>query len=192
MMSTLPDGWSTVTPYMDRGWTSFESAVSSMIKRSSFTSWRKVVDIRVAREREAVASSYRHPPLHPKAFAALLARKTFTNGKSDCILVSQLYTETLLGSFGSVESLEFAWCEWGDTEAVQLADALVFARCATSLNLMGNEDIGSSGYDALAKVLMSGSAPQLKSIWVHKDSRSSANLRSLSAACAERGIELQP
>ena len=35
------------------------------------------------------------PPLHPRAFAARLARTVFTNGKSDCELVASLYADTL-------------------------------------------------------------------------------------------------
>jgi hypothetical protein len=190
-MSTLPAGWDHVTPYMERGWTTFELAVSSMIKRSSFTSWRKVVNLAIAREREAVASNYRQPPIHPRAFAALLARKTFTNGKSDCEMVSQLYADTLVGSFGCVDSLEFAWCEWKDEEVGQLADALALAHNATTLNLMGNEEVGRRGYDALARALKAGSAPKLKSIWVHSDKDRGDDLRDLKAACEERGIALQ-
>ena len=190
-MSTMPAGWEHVTPYMERGWPNFELAVSSMIKRSSFTSWRKVVDIAIAREREAVASSYRHPPIHPQAFAALLARKNFTNGKSDCVMVSQLYANTLVGSFGCVESLEFAWCEWKDKEVVQLADALALAHNANTLNLMGNEEVGRRGYDALAQAIKAGSAPKLKTIWVHSESNRSDDLRALTVACEERGIALE-
>ena len=190
-MSTLPAGWDHVTPYVQRGWTTFELAVSGMIKRSSFTSWRKVVNITISREREAVASSYRQPPFHPQAFAALLAQKTFTNGKSDCLMVSQLYADTLVGSFGRVESLEFAWCEWGDKEVVQLADALALAFSATSLNLMGNEEVGRRGYNALAQAIKAGSAPKLKSVWVHSESNRSDDLRVLKVACEERGIALQ-
>ena len=62
--------------------------------------------------------------MHPRAFAALLARKTFTNGKSDCELVAALYHDTLAGALGQVGKLSFQNCGWGDEELARLVESL--------------------------------------------------------------------
>ena len=43
--------------------------------------------------------------LHPEALAAKLARKVFTNGKSDLEMVAGIYARTLDGAFGGAEVL---------------------------------------------------------------------------------------
>eukprot|EP00966_Prymnesium_polylepis_P225869 5224609-Prymnesium_polylepis.1 len=42
-MSELPKGWGA-TLYADRGWTTFERAVSALVKPSVYGSWRRLVD----------------------------------------------------------------------------------------------------------------------------------------------------
>ena len=68
----FPPGW-----LRGKGWPSFERAVSGLVKRTSESSWRRIVDPTVAR---GMYSGHRDAPLHPRAFAAELARKIFTNG----------------------------------------------------------------------------------------------------------------
>ena len=65
-------------------------------------------------------------PLHPEAFAAKLARKVFTNGKSDLEMVAGIYARTLDGAFGGAKQLMFVNAGWGDEEVK------AFARCCRS------------------------------------------------------------
>ncbi len=70
---------------------------------------------------KAVNAVYRPPPSDPEAFAARLATRTFTNGKSDCELVAGLHAETFAATVGCARHLDFHRAGWGDAEAAQLA-----------------------------------------------------------------------
>ena len=130
----------------------------------------------------------RVPPEHPVNFAARLAQKVFTNGKSDCELVAKLYAETLVNTIGYAEELSFH-CGWGDEEAERLAAVLPFAANLTKLDLHANPRIGSRGCDALASALESGAVPHLKIIQF--DSRWGRAADQLRRACLKRDPELE-
>ena len=87
----------------------------------------------------------RPPPLHPEALAAKLARKVFTNGKSDLEMVAGIYARTLDGAFGGAEKLEFANCGWGDEEVKALAKVLPLARSVTCLISAATPRSGPTG-----------------------------------------------
>ena len=73
----------------------------------------------IEREREsvrAVAPLRTSAPLAPRAFAAELALKVFTNG-ADVEMVAGLYADTVAGAIGNTERLEFAFCELTDEES---------------------------------------------------------------------------
>ena len=133
--------------------------------------------------------AYIEPPMHPRAFAAALARKTFTNGRSDCELVAGLYYDTLAGSLGHVGLLRYNSCGWGDEEVARLAEVLEWAREAWALLLKGNPRIGRRGYAALAAALRDArAAPKLQIVVV--DYPKAASATELRAACEARGIRL--
>ena len=188
-MSVAPAG-SSATPYGERGWTTFERQVSQLVKGASAASWRRLADASVVRTVGPCGGAYIEPPMHPRAFAAALARKTFTNGRSDCELVAGLYYDTLAGSLGHVEELTYMDCGWGDEEVARLAEVLEWAREATVLQLRGNPRIGCNGYAALAAALGDARvAPKLKRIVV--DYPKAASATELRAACEARGIKLE-
>ena len=188
-MSVAPAG-SSATPYDDRGWTTFERAVSQLIKAAIYGSWRRLADASVVRTVGPCGGAYIAPPMHPRAFAALLARKVFTNGRSDCELVAGLYYDTLVGALGHADELRYRNCDWGDEEVAKLAEVLEWAREATMLTLWGNPRIGRKGYAALAAALGDARvAPKLKTIYV--DYPKAASATELRAACEARGIELE-
>ena len=116
-----------------------------------------------------VAPSFRHP----RAFAATLAQKVFTNGKSDCELVAGLYADTLAGTLGNEGELKFDNCEWRDDDLEALAEALPMAKGLENLYLRGNPGIGARGWQALAAAISAGAAPKL-SIVGASDPRSDA------------------
>ena len=187
-MSVLPARWD-VTPYNERGWTTFERAVSQLIKASASLGWRPLADPAVVRKVGGVAGSYRAAPEPPKAFAARLARKVFTNGKADCELVAGLYADTLAAAMGGTKYLWYTNCGWGDEEVEQLAAALRWARAAVEVDVTGNPRIGQRGLDALAAAIAGGAAPKLKQVFcdLARSARAASALRS---ACEARGIEL--
>ena len=163
--------------------------MSSLVKPANWISWRRLADPAVVRKAAMRTGAYRDPPLLPEEFAARLARKRFTNGKSDCELVAGLYADTFAGAFGGATTLEFKMCGWGDDEVVQLAKALPFAEKATGLYLSSNHRIGGRGLDALAAALREGAAPRLVSLIM--DQPSSAAAAGLRAACEARGVQFR-
>ena len=150
----FPEGW-----LKGKGWPTFERAVSAQIKAAGADTWRRIVDPDGKRDFD---EAYRDPPVHPRTFAARLARTVFANGKSDCELVAGLYADTLAGGFGRARELDYTYAMWGDEEAVQLAEALPLALEVTQCHLAGNPRIGQRGYDALTAALNAGAAPKLR------------------------------
>ena len=192
-LDEVPKGWPTATPYEQRGWTTFESAVSALVKESAMGSWAKHVRASAAgRQGGFDGGSVRPPPVHPEAFAATLARKIFTNGKSDCELVAGIYADTLEGAFGGAETLLFPLAGWGDAEMKQLAAVLPMARRVRFLDTNLNNDVGGDGWRALAAAIEGGAAPRLEVIhpcgsfpsWPTSDGGA------LKRACQARGIKL--
>ena len=188
-LNELPSGWAGATRYSDRGWTTFESTVSQLSKESGGGTWT-----RFARATDRVFTlpgdvTARKVPAHPEDFAARLARKTFTNGKSDCELVAGLYADSLDGAFGNTELLLFKRPNWGDEEAALFAKVLPLARRARVLSLAGadRKEIGAAGVQALADAVAAGAAPQLKEVevWL-APGVTGAPLRE---ACEARGIK---
>ena len=174
----FPDGWLKA-----KGWPTFERAVSGQIKRASESSWQRIIDPDAERNADA---KYCEAPLHPRAFAARLGRAIFTNGRSDCELVARLYADTLAGGFGRARTLAYADAMWTDEEAAQLAEALPLALEVTKLDLVGNDEIGARGLDALAAAIREGAAPKLQEF--RFDSRWGAKAAALREACKGRGI----
>ena len=105
----------------------------------------------------------RPPPLHPEAFAAKLARKVFTNGKSDLEMVAGIYARTLDGAFGGAETLTFMNCGWGE-EVKALAKVLPLARARRFSISTQPQD--PDGWRALAEAIAAGGAPRLKDLSV--------------------------
>ena len=184
-MTQLPPGWDA-TPYSERGWCTFERAVSELVKASAANAWRQLADPAIVRKVSETTGAYRSAPEPPEAFAARLARKTFTNGKSDCELVATLYADTLAAALGKATVLQYSACAWGDDEVEKLAAVLPFTRRLTDLDLRSNPRIGSRGFDALAAAIGGGAAPELKK--VSCDEARSASTAKLRAACDARGI----
>lgn len=144
-----------------KGWPTFERAVSGMIKRASSESWRRLVDPTDPRRLGWTPGV--PAPLHPREFAAKLARMVFTNGKRDCPTVATLYADTLFGALGNTKVLEFKNCRWQDEDAVQLAAVLQYAHKLEILDLMGNQGIGEEGLRAIIEVLRDArNVPYLK------------------------------
>ena len=185
-MGVLPAGWDGVTPYGERGWCTFEKAVSQLIKGSVSRGWRKLADTTVRRRVSGYAGAYITAPEPPEAFAARLALKTFTNGKADCELVAALYADTLAAALGAASYLQYTTCRWGDDEVVHVAAVLPFARRLIQLDLAGNPRIGRRGLDALAGAIADRAAPSLKRVVC--DQAGSEHAAGLRAACAARGI----
>mmetsp|Transcript_116896 Transcript_116896/g.261135 ORF Transcript_116896/g.261135 Transcript_116896/m.261135 type:complete len:751 (-) Transcript_116896:63-2315(-) len=149
-----------VVPYKDRGWTSFERAVSNMIipiesvldlglLRPGWRSWGQVVKDCRARRR---------PPAVPETFVAELQRKAFTKG-SDRSFVTRRYAETFREVMGSANLLSFGSLGWGDRDVQRLAEVLPLCGSLRQLELHRNA-IGGGGALALEMAIPSCGALQ--------------------------------
>ena len=110
------------------------------------------------------SESYRRPaPLSPAAMARLVARKRFTSKKGDLPMVIALNTRTILSIFRDMKELKYVKVDWGDDEAVQLAEVLPLCTSATELDLYYNE-ISDRGAKALAAAFAEGAMPKLEKL----------------------------
>jgi hypothetical protein len=192
ILSELPPGWprsAEAVPFSpedwlrDKGWPSFERAVSGMIKRGTGDSFRRIVDTAVPRR---FGSEYRAPPMHPREFAAALSRKVFSNG-DDCEVVARLYADAFNAALGEAWALAFSQLEWKDADADAFAKVLPLLRRVETLDLSFNR-IGTRGFEALAAAIREGAAPALKEFVFggFNDGESTA----LKEACMARGISI--
>ena len=192
ILSELPPGWprsAEAAPFFpedwlrDKGWPSFERAVSGMIKRGTGDSFRRLVDPAVPRR---FGSEYRAPPMHPREFAAALSRKVFSNG-DDCEVVARLYADAFNAALGEAWALAFSQLEWKDADADAFAKVLPLLRRVETLDLSFNR-IGTRGFEALAAAIREGAAPALKEFVFggFNDGESTA----LKEACMARGISI--
>ena len=129
ILSELPPGWprsAEDAPFFPegwlrgKGWPSFERAVSGMIKRGAFKSFRRIVDPAVPR---TLTGAYCAPPMHPREFAVELSRKIFSNG-ADCETVAKLYADTFTAALGETRVLQFNGMKWRSADAEALVKVL--------------------------------------------------------------------
>ena len=193
ILSELPPGWprsAEAAPFFPegwlrgKGWPSFERAVSGMIKRGTFYSFRRIVDPAVPR---GLVGGYRAPPMHPREFAAELSRKVFTNG-ADCEVVARLYADAFCTALGEARALEFSGLEWKDADAEAFAKVLPLLRHVETLDL-GFNKIGTRGFAALAAAIREGAAPALKNFVFGGVGEGDST--ALKEACKARGISLR-
>ena len=106
----------------------------------------------------------RPPPRLPEDFEKELRKsKTFTNGKEDYPVVCDLYRKAFVRAMGSATQLRYNNLDWGDQEAVQLAEVIWSGELkqVETIHLTGNPRIGEAGRQALELAFESGKAPQL-------------------------------
>ena len=113
------------------------------------------------------SEKYRRPaPLSPAAMARLVARKRFTSKKGDLPMVIALNTRTILSIFRDMKVVKYASIDWGDDEAVQLAEVLPLCTSATELDLKFNK-ISDRGAKALAAAFAEGAMPKLERLYLN-------------------------
>ena len=124
---------------------------------STWQCWDPIFDV-------VGSEPYRRPaPLSPAAMARLVARKRFTSKKGDLPMVIALNTRTILSIFRDMKVIRYVKVDWGDDEAVQLAEVLPLCTSATVLNL-GYNKISDRGAKALAAAFAEGAMPKLEKL----------------------------
>mmetsp|Transcript_84728 Transcript_84728/g.274480 ORF Transcript_84728/g.274480 Transcript_84728/m.274480 type:complete len:663 (+) Transcript_84728:83-2071(+) len=139
--------------YDQRGWPTFERAISQMITPAS-----NVLDLGCFDGRcrdwlrtQEVCKARRQPPMVPETFSKELHRKAFAEA-ADFVLVDSSYRDTFEDLMGSATQLEFRCLGWGDGEAHRLAEAI--PRCSGLSELVLRENrIGDDGAEKLAAVI---------------------------------------
>ena len=162
-----------------RGWPTYEKAVSSMIKSTSYISFWDAVIVADGHGVPSTTHSSVHsgsqakptlqenplrrqPPCSAARFRADLAERHFTNG-ADQSVVADLYERTLHGAMAQVTELAFTDCGWQNEELVQFSACAPLCASLTALDLFSNK-IGNRGVHALSAALREGAMPLLQSL----------------------------
>ena len=80
-------------------------------------------------------------------------------------MVIALNTRTILSIFRDMKELKYIKVDWGDDEAVQLAEVLPLCTSATVLSLSFNK-ISDRGAKALAAAFAEGAMPKLEKLFL--------------------------
>lgn len=180
MLTGVPHSWRRRSlPYHERGWPSFEFAISCMI--SPFDA---VLDLGLLKQDHTDYSSVwltcrgpRRAPMLPDRFSEELQQKVFTNG-ADCEMVIAKYKETFFAVMGGAQRLVFADFGWRADDLAVLAESLPHCYCLRHLDLDFNK-FGDRGAKALLAALLSCRRLEVLSLQATKIS--DASVESLSA-----------
>ena len=151
--------------YWDKGWTSFEFALSMLIKpanTSRVKDWPQVVDLG---KRGDAQINFDRPPLsEPLAFFGghAYGDKTYTNGADRDAIVAPKFRETMFEVMGGVRELNFGRLKWGDEEIKALVVVLPLCGQLRELRLPLNS-YGDVGMIALAGAM--GALDHLTVCW---------------------------
>lgn len=125
-------------------------------------------------------------------FAATLATKHFTNGKSDCDTVTELYRQTVEALIVGATGFELRGLDWKDDDMRAMCNWLPTCTELTTLDIAMNPGFSDDGWAMLAKLLDEGAMPKLRSlptICLHSRSPATNEGRAVfSAAMERRGI----
>ena len=168
--------------YWDKGWTSFEFALSMLIKpanTSNMKDWAQVVDL--GKSGRAQIDFDRPPLSEPLAFFGghAYGNKTYTNGADRDAIVAPKFRETMFEVMGGVHELNFGVLKWGDKEIKALAVVLPLCRQLTKLQVHRNR-FGDAGMIALAGAM--GALAQLTRLDLTFNSIGDAGLNAFAEA----------
>lgn len=147
----------------ERGWCSYERAMSRLCKDNSHAGDPYLLDLGFpavlpykVTELGTDVPPRPGPPLAPEVFGEILSKLNFTNN-TDFTLVQQLYTSAIVELYASTPFLDFDRCTWTDNDALALAATLRACPCPclTELSLQGNQ-ITDAGVEALCLALHGG------------------------------------
>ena len=159
---------------MCRGWCFCESSVSNLIKGSFFvldlgkfdeesmTEWSAV-------EEECIAN--RAPPLTPSEFRPELATKSFTSKNADEEMVNRLFEDEFNKRMGGVTKLEYGTLKWTDKAIVAVCKVIATGVLKKlEVLVLNSNQIGDAGVMALAEAAGKGTLPQLKELYLGRNS----------------------
>lgn len=178
--------------YWEKGWTSFEFALSMMIKPSNASiakDWAQVVDL--GREKWFQVEFARPKLSEPLAFfdGHKYGDKTYTNGADRDNIVAPKFRETIFEVMGGVVVLHFGKLNWGDADVQALAVVLPLCRKLTELRLHVN-GFGNAGMVALASAMRArGSMAKLKTLDLSSNKIGDEGMKAFASTIASRSLE---
>mmetsp|Transcript_89522 Transcript_89522/g.208505 ORF Transcript_89522/g.208505 Transcript_89522/m.208505 type:complete len:601 (+) Transcript_89522:23-1825(+) len=136
LLTKLPEEEGS-TPYLERGWTTYEKSIAGMVKPDF-----KVLDLGGLAEHEVpleaplakICPTGRVPPCPPDEFEALLGTKIFTD-VNDFSWVEWQYRRVFNATFAAGTSLEFNGLGWRAPEAAVLSRSLCLCERLRQLDL---------------------------------------------------------
>ena len=215
LLTQTPEG-STARAYDERGWPTFESSVSMLIKAGpGWGDWPALIDAALAH----TSGCRRLAPLPPAVMRETLAARHFTNG-ADRDTVLALYQEVAETCIYRATTLDYYGLRWDDSQMPVLCEWLqgcraiemleigrnsfsagAFAQLAVTLGAPGalptltELDCGHTGVareslEPLAAILAAGALPALKTLELYGANEQLNVLSGLRAACDGRGVAL--
>ena len=146
--------------YHDKGWTSFEYLLATLIKPSNTSvakDWPMLLDLTGDMEKAGTNNGNfddRPAPIEPLAFQPghAYGAKIYTNGADRDKIVAPKFERTIEEVLGGAETLNYNKLPWGDAGAVQLAGVLRMCVSLKELSL-GGAGVGDAGAAALGEAL---------------------------------------
>ena len=165
--------------YHDKGWTSFEYLLATLIKpanTSGLKDWPMLLDLTGGEMKKDVwggdAGNFdaRPAPIEPLAFQPghAYGAKIYTNGADRDKIVAPKFERTIEEVLGGAEKLDCNALPWGDAGAVQLAGVLRMCVSLKELQLYG-AGVGDAGAAALGEALgaMRGASLEVLGLWAN-------------------------
>lgn len=200
LVTTLPNDlrpYSNPRAYDQRGWTTTERALASIVKSSSCLLDTKHVATLGMSGTLADLVAKRHAPIAPEAFAKLLAdgvrdsRIKFTSA-SDLVIVSDQYEAGFSSGLSSMKGVYYAGLGWNDSDTHNLCES--FVRCPpTNLERlrMNNNNLTDRSADLIVDVLANGLIPKLKSLKLECNYLSKKGIDKLERICHAHSVQLR-
>jgi len=170
LLTKLPNLCINAWEFHDRGWTTFECAVSGLITDSDMVLDLGPLadDLHIEpdglEELKRVCHAQRGPPLSPNAFSELISQKHF-NDAAHTDLIIELYNKTFSEIISGIDRLFFSGMQWGAAEIGRLAESLRAVPQPPPLKLqelwLARNCIGDEGTLLLATILTQGYLPSL-------------------------------
>ena len=188
------------TAYENRGWTTTEQALASIVKSSScLLDTSKLKDAaEVTMESLFGLTASRLAPLEPGAFdvklrADVANEKVKFTAKGDLDIVSQQYETGFKEQISSTQGLYYARLGWDDAQVERLCLSLRScpAKALERLRLHGN-NLTDDSAQRLAKALAAGdSMPKLRLLNIEANHLSEEGVRLLDIVCTSKGVQLR-
>lgn len=130
-----------IRPYSERGWPTFEVALSKLITPPELVLDLGLYDEKLCLDFESTCKfckAPQEPPLNIQGFASELKTKAFTVPE-DYGFLERKYSDAFMAWIGGVEELTASNLGWGDEDAAKFCSAIQHCCKLSKVNIAGNK-----------------------------------------------------